>query len=53
LSRPIPKAGVPCLRVDFDRVIRDPARPTRMLPAYDLGDHLPAPPLMAIAKSCS
>jgi lysophospholipase L1-like esterase len=26
--------------VDFDRVIRDPADPTRMLPAYDSGDHL-------------
>lgn len=26
--------------VDFDRVIRDPAHPDRMLPAYDSGDHL-------------
>ncbi len=26
--------------IDFDRVIRDPAFPTRMLPAYDSGDHL-------------
>ena len=26
--------------IDFDRVIRDPAVPTRMLPAYDSGDHL-------------
>ncbi|MDM0075525.1 SGNH/GDSL hydrolase family protein [Variovorax sp. J2P1-59] len=25
---------------DFDAVLRDPARPTRMLPAYDAGDHL-------------
>ncbi|MFC7533367.1 SGNH/GDSL hydrolase family protein [Actinoplanes sp. GCM10030250] len=25
---------------DFDAVIRDPARPRRMLPAYDSGDHL-------------
>ena len=26
--------------IDFDRVIRDPAQPARMLPAYDSGDHL-------------
>jgi lysophospholipase L1-like esterase len=26
--------------IDFDRVMRDPARPTRMLPKYDSGDHL-------------
>ncbi|WP_372498296.1 SGNH/GDSL hydrolase family protein [Streptomyces marispadix] len=26
--------------LDFDAVIRDPARPQRMLPAYDSGDHL-------------
>ena len=26
--------------IDFDRVIRDPAFPSRMLPAYDSGDHL-------------
>ena len=26
--------------VDFDAVLRDPARPSRMLPAYDSGDHL-------------
>jgi len=25
---------------DFDRVIRDPAHPTRFLPAFDSGDHL-------------
>jgi len=30
--------------VDFDRVIRDPHHPDRMLPAYDCGDHLhPSP----------
>jgi lysophospholipase L1-like esterase len=30
--------------VDFDRVLRDPAQPDRMLPAYDSGDHLhPSP----------
>ncbi|MFC0039490.1 SGNH/GDSL hydrolase family protein [Actinomadura rayongensis] len=26
--------------VDFDRVLRDPADPHRLLPAYDSGDHL-------------
>jgi lysophospholipase L1-like esterase len=26
--------------VDFDRALRDPARPTQMLPVYDCGDHL-------------
>ncbi|MFC4765061.1 SGNH/GDSL hydrolase family protein [Dyella koreensis] len=26
--------------VDFDKAIRDPARPERMLPSYDSGDHL-------------
>lgn len=26
--------------IDFDRVIRDPAQPARMLPAYDSGDRL-------------
>ncbi|MDJ1132810.1 SGNH/GDSL hydrolase family protein [Streptomyces iconiensis] len=26
--------------LDFDRVLRDPERPARMLPAYDSGDHL-------------
>ncbi|GAA3160240.1 MULTISPECIES: SGNH/GDSL hydrolase family protein [Streptomyces] len=26
--------------LDFDAVLRDPARPQRMLPAYDSGDHL-------------
>ena len=30
--------------VDFDRAIRDPAQPERMLPVYDSGDHLhPSP----------
>jgi lysophospholipase L1-like esterase len=30
--------------VDFDRAIRDPGHPERMLPAYDSGDHLhPSP----------
>ncbi len=26
--------------IDFDAAVRDPARPGRMLPAYDSGDHL-------------
>lgn len=26
--------------VDFDRTMRDPAHPARLLPAYDSGDHL-------------
>jgi lysophospholipase L1-like esterase len=26
--------------LDFDAVLRDPARPARLLPAYDSGDHL-------------
>jgi lysophospholipase L1-like esterase len=26
--------------VDFDQVVRDPAHPDRLLPAYDSGDHL-------------
>jgi lysophospholipase L1-like esterase len=26
--------------IDFDRVTRDPSHPTRLLPAYDSGDHL-------------
>ncbi|WNZ07643.1 SGNH/GDSL hydrolase family protein [Streptomyces sp. 11x1] len=26
--------------LDFDEVLRDPARPARLLPAYDTGDHL-------------
>ena len=30
--------------LDFDRVVRDPSRPDRLLPAYDCGDHLhPSP----------
>ncbi|MFC5927693.1 SGNH/GDSL hydrolase family protein [Micromonospora vulcania] len=26
--------------LDFDRVLRDPARPSQLLPAYDFGDHI-------------
>ncbi|MFI9007829.1 SGNH/GDSL hydrolase family protein [Actinosynnema sp. NPDC053489] len=26
--------------IDFDRAVRDPGRPDRLLPAYDSGDHL-------------
>jgi lysophospholipase L1-like esterase len=25
---------------DFEKIVRDPAHPTRFLPAYDSGDHL-------------
>lgn len=36
----IREAGVFDGVLDFDAVVRDPARPPRMLPAYDSGDHL-------------
>ena len=26
--------------IDFDKVLRDPAHPTRLLPGYDSGDHV-------------
>ena len=26
--------------LDFDAAVRDPSQPTRILPAYDGGDHL-------------
>ena len=26
--------------IDFDKVLRDPSHPTRLLPAYDSGDHV-------------
>ncbi len=26
--------------IDFDRVLRDPSHPSRLLPAYDSGDHV-------------
>jgi lysophospholipase L1-like esterase len=26
--------------IDFDMILRDPSRPTRLLPSYDSGDHL-------------
>jgi lysophospholipase L1-like esterase len=30
--------------IDFDKVVRDPQQPDRLLPAYDSGDHLhPSP----------
>ena len=32
--------GVYDAYVDFDRVLRDPADPYRLLPGYDSGDHL-------------
>jgi lysophospholipase L1-like esterase len=30
--------------IDFDAVVRDPAHPDHLLPAYDCGDHLPPSP---------
>ena len=36
----IRSAGAYDAVVDFDRALRDPARPTRLNPAYDSGDHL-------------
>lgn len=36
----IRQAGVFDGVLDFDAVVRDPARPARMLPDYDSGDHL-------------
>ena len=26
--------------IDFDKLLRDPSHPSRLLPAYDSGDHL-------------
>jgi len=36
----IREAGVFDAVVDFDKALRDPEHPTRMLPIYDCGDHL-------------
>ena len=36
----IREAGAFDVVVDFDRVMRDPAQPDRLLPVYDSGDHL-------------
>ena len=36
----IREAGVFDAVVDFDRLLRDPARPVRLNPAFDSGDHL-------------
>ena len=36
----IRESGVFDAVIDFDAVLRDPARPARLLPAYDSGDHL-------------
>jgi hypothetical protein len=35
--------------VDFDAVLRDPEHPTRLIPAFDSGDHLP-PAVRAIGR---
>jgi lysophospholipase L1-like esterase len=40
INRFIRTAGIFDGVVDFDQAIRDPAKPDRLLPAYDSGDHL-------------
>ncbi|WP_375271054.1 SGNH/GDSL hydrolase family protein [Sphingomonas sp.] len=40
INRFIRRSGTFDAVVDFDRVMRDPARPDRLAPAYDSGDHL-------------
>jgi lysophospholipase L1-like esterase len=40
VNRWIRTSGVPSAVVDFDKVLRDPAEPTRLLPIYDSSDHL-------------
>jgi lysophospholipase L1-like esterase len=40
LNRWIRTSGEYDAVVDFDRAVRDPAQPLRMLPRYDSGDHL-------------
>jgi lysophospholipase L1-like esterase len=40
LNRWIREGGAFDAVVDFDRALRDPGHPTRMLPVYDCGDHL-------------
>ena len=40
VNRWIRTSGEPDSVIDFDRALRDPADPERLLPAYDSGDHL-------------
>ncbi|WP_322963629.1 SGNH/GDSL hydrolase family protein [Sphingomonas fuzhouensis] len=40
INRFIRTAGIFDGVVDFDQAVRDPAKPDRLLPAYDSGDHL-------------
>lgn len=40
VNRWIRESGAFDAMVDFDRLLRDPKRPDRLLPAYDSGDHL-------------
>jgi len=40
INRFIRTAGIFDGVIDFDQAIRDPAKPDRLLPAYDSGDHL-------------
>jgi lysophospholipase L1-like esterase len=40
VNRWIRESGAFDAVIDFDMAVRDPAQPSRMLPAYDSGDHL-------------
>ena len=40
INRFIRTAGIFDGVIDFDRAVRDPTKPDRLLPAYDSGDHL-------------
>jgi lysophospholipase L1-like esterase len=40
VNRWIRESGAFDAVIDFDEAVRDPAQPSRMLPAYDSGDHL-------------
>jgi lysophospholipase L1-like esterase len=40
VNRWIRRSPLPDTVVDFDRVVRDPSRPSRLRAAYDSGDHL-------------
>lgn len=40
VNRWIRRSPLPHTVVDFDAAVRDPSRPSRLLPAYDSGDHL-------------
>jgi lysophospholipase L1-like esterase len=40
INRWIRKSGAYDTVIDFDKVLRDPQQPTRLLPEYDSGDHV-------------